>query len=108
MRRDESTGPRRAWSWLKRRLPFLLVTVTPLATVPLAALLLFTAGGEHGAEALGLPENEVVQRVMLEPAAVKRLIEPEEVAELALYLASDRAGAVTGGAFTIDGGWTAR
>ncbi len=57
---------------------------------------------------LGLPENEVVQRVMLEPAAVKRLIEPEEVAELALYLASDRAGAVTGGAFTIDGGWTAR
>ena len=57
---------------------------------------------------LGLPENEVVQRVMLEPAAVKRLIEPEEVAELALYLASDRAGAITGGAFTIDGGWTAR
>ena len=57
---------------------------------------------------LGLPESEVVQRVMLEPAAVKRLIEPEEVAELALYLASDRAGAVTGGAFTIDGGWTAR
>ena len=57
---------------------------------------------------LGLPESEVVQRVMLEPAAVKRLIEPEEVAELALYLASDGAGAVTGGAFTIDGGWTAR
>ena len=57
---------------------------------------------------LGLPESEVAQRVMLEPAAIKRLIEPDEVAELALYLASDRAGAVTGGAFTIDGGWTAR
>ena len=57
---------------------------------------------------LGLPEGDVVQRVMLEPAAVKRLIEPEEVADMALYLASDRAGAVTGGAFTIDGGWTAR
>lgn len=59
MRNDQPTGPRRAWSWLKRRLPFLLITVTPLATAPLAALLLFTAGGEHGAEALGLPENDL-------------------------------------------------
>ncbi len=60
------------------------------------------------ARALGLPESEVVNRVMLAPAAVKRLINPEEVAALALYLASDRAGAVTGAAIAIDGGWTAR
>jgi 3-hydroxybutyrate dehydrogenase len=56
----------------------------------------------------GIPESEVVERVMLEPAAIKRLIEPEEVAGLVLFLASDGAGAITGGAHTIDLGWTAR
>lgn len=56
----------------------------------------------------GIAESEVVERVMLEPAAIKRLIEPREVADLALYLASERAGAITGGAHTIDLGWTAR
>jgi 3-hydroxybutyrate dehydrogenase len=55
-----------------------------------------------------LPANEVIERVMLEPAAIKRLIEPAEVAELALFLASDRAAAITGSAQTIDVGWTAR
>ena len=59
MRNDQPAGPRRAWSWLKRRLPFLLITVSPLATAPLAALLLFTAGGEHSAEVLGLPESDL-------------------------------------------------
>jgi 3-hydroxybutyrate dehydrogenase len=56
----------------------------------------------------GIPADEVVQHVMLEPAAIKRLIEPEEVAAFALFLASDQAGAITGGAHTIDLGWTAR
>jgi 3-hydroxybutyrate dehydrogenase len=56
----------------------------------------------------GIPEAQVVEQVMLEPAAIKRLIEPEEVAELALFLASDRAGAITGVAHNIDLGWTAR
>jgi 3-hydroxybutyrate dehydrogenase len=56
----------------------------------------------------GIPEAEVIERVMLEPAAIKRLIEPEEVAELALFLVSERAGAITGAAQTIDLGWTAR
>ncbi len=56
----------------------------------------------------GLAEAEVIQDVMLETAAVKRLIEPEEVAELVLYLCSDAAGAITGSALTIDLGWTAR
>src|SRR5919205_64721 len=39
---------------------------------------------------------------------IKRLIEPEEVAALALFLASDQAGAITGSAHSIDLGWTAR
>jgi 3-hydroxybutyrate dehydrogenase len=55
-----------------------------------------------------LPEDEVVAKVMLEPAAIKRLIEPSEVADLALFLASDRARSMTGGVHTIDLGWTAR
>ena len=59
MRNDQGPAPRRAWSWIKRRLPFLVITVSPVATAPLAALLLLTAGGEHGATALGLPENDL-------------------------------------------------
>ncbi|RIH87379.1 3-hydroxybutyrate dehydrogenase [Calidithermus roseus] len=57
---------------------------------------------------LGIPESEVIEKVMLAPAAIKRLIEPEEVAEFALYLASDKASAITGSAQLMDLGWTAR
>lgn len=56
----------------------------------------------------GMDEAEVVERVMLEPAAIKRLIDPAEVASLALFLASDQAGAMTGSAYAIDLGWMAR
>jgi 3-hydroxybutyrate dehydrogenase len=45
---------------------------------------------------------------MLEPAAIKRLIEPEEVSEAVAYLSSDATSAVTGAAWTIDLGWTSR
>ncbi|AWR86522.1 3-hydroxybutyrate dehydrogenase [Meiothermus taiwanensis] len=60
------------------------------------------------ARTLGIPESEVVGQVMLAPAAIKRLIEPAEVAEYALFLASDRASAITGSAQVMDLGWTAR
>lgn len=60
------------------------------------------------AAAHGLPEEEVLSRIMLEPAAIKRLIEPEEVAELALFLASRKTGSITGSAYLMDLGWTAR
>lgn len=56
----------------------------------------------------GIPPNEVIEKVMLGPAVVKRLLEPEEIAALVLYLCSDAAAGVTGSAYTIDGGWTAR
>ena len=56
----------------------------------------------------GISEEEVVPLIMLANSAVKRLIEPEEVASLALWLASDDAGMVTGASYTMDGGWSAR
>lgn len=56
----------------------------------------------------GIPASEVVEKIMLAPAAVKRLLEPEEIGGLALYLCSDLASGVTGAAYPIDGGWMAR
>jgi 3-hydroxybutyrate dehydrogenase len=56
----------------------------------------------------GIPEAEVVPKVMLTESAVKRLVEPDEVASLALWLAGPSAGMVTGASYTIDGGWSAR
>lgn len=56
----------------------------------------------------GIPEEDVVEKVMLTEAAIKRLVEPAEVGSLALWLAGDDAGMVTGASYTMDGGWSAR
>jgi len=56
----------------------------------------------------GISPEEVVEKVMLEPAAIKRLIMPEEVADLVAYLCSEATGVVTGASWTMDMGWTAR
>lgn len=60
------------------------------------------------AAAHGITPSEVLEKVMLTEMAVKRLVEPEEVASLARYLASDDAAMVTGASYTMDGGWSAR
>ncbi|MGQ0569319.1 MAG: 3-hydroxybutyrate dehydrogenase [Armatimonadota bacterium] len=56
----------------------------------------------------GIPASEVVERIMLQPVAIKRLIEPDEIAAMVAYLCTDAASMITGVAMTIDGGWTAR
>lgn len=56
----------------------------------------------------GLSLDEVQQRIMLAPSAIKRLIEPEEVAAYVGFLCSEEAAAITGSLQLIDGGWTAR
>jgi 3-hydroxybutyrate dehydrogenase len=55
----------------------------------------------------GIPEHEVVEKVMLEPAAIKRLIEPAEVAEAVAYLCAPEASFITGTSILLDGGWSA-
>jgi 3-hydroxybutyrate dehydrogenase len=59
------------------------------------------------ARAHGISEDQVVEQVMLAPAAVKRLIEPAEVAEAVAYLCSPAAASMTGSSLVMDGGWSA-
>ncbi|MEW1659232.1 MULTISPECIES: 3-hydroxybutyrate dehydrogenase [unclassified Streptomyces] len=60
------------------------------------------------ARAHGIPEDEVVTRVMLAHPAIKRLIEPEEVARAVLWLCAPPAAGITGISLPLDGGWTAQ
>jgi 3-hydroxybutyrate dehydrogenase len=70
---------------------------TPLVTAQLA----------DQAATHGLSEAEVLDKVLLEPVAVKRLIEPAEVAELVAVLCGRASASITGSSFVLDGGWTA-
>ena len=55
----------------------------------------------------GIPENEVIEKVMLTGPAIRRLIEPEEVAEVAAFLCAPEASIINGASLTMDGGATA-
>jgi 3-hydroxybutyrate dehydrogenase len=59
------------------------------------------------AKAHGLSEDDVVAEVMLGPAALKRLLEPAEVADAVAWLCSPAALSVTGTSLVMDGGWSA-
>ncbi|MDK1359500.1 3-hydroxybutyrate dehydrogenase [Arthrobacter sp. zg-Y1219] len=56
----------------------------------------------------GISETEVLTSVLLTEPAVKRLVEPEEVASLAGWLAGPSAGMATGSSYPMDGGWSSR
>jgi 3-hydroxybutyrate dehydrogenase len=60
------------------------------------------------AKAHGIPEGRVLEDVILEPHAVKRLLEPEEVAEAAAFLLGPSGNAFTGSPLVMDLGWSAR
>ncbi len=56
----------------------------------------------------GLAEDAVEREVFLKDVAIKRLLEPEDVAALVAWLVSEEAWGVTGSVHPIDLGWTAR
>jgi 3-hydroxybutyrate dehydrogenase len=60
------------------------------------------------AKAHDMAKDEVLERVVLAPHAVKRLIEPEEAAEVVAFLAGPAGRSFTGSAVPMDLGWTAR
>lgn len=56
----------------------------------------------------GLDPDDVVGEVLLANSAIKRLVEPVEVAEAVAYLCTPEAASVTGSGLVLDGGWSAR
>lgn len=59
------------------------------------------------AEVHGISEDEVIERIMLAPNAIRRLIEPTEVAEAVAFLCGPAAWSMSGAPFTLDAGWLA-
>lgn len=59
-------------------------------------------------EVHGIHEDEVISQIMLQKASIKNLIDPSEISSLALFLSSKAAKSITGSAYSIDAGWTAR
>lgn len=59
------------------------------------------------AKAHNMGEDEVVQKIMLDRVHVKRMIEPDEVAELCLFLTGPASASMSGTSYPIDGAWSA-
>lgn len=56
----------------------------------------------------GITEDEVINRIMLEPMPKKAFIDIEEIAHTAAFLIDEKARNITGQALVIDGGWTVK
>jgi 3-hydroxybutyrate dehydrogenase len=63
---------------------------------------------EAQAKVTGVPVEQVLEDVLLAPQAVKRLIEPEEIADVVAFLLGPSGRAFTGAPVIMDQGWTAR
>ena len=59
------------------------------------------------AAAHGIPPEQVLEQVLLERTAIKRLVAPQEVAEAVLWLCTPFSASVSGISLPLDGGWTA-
>ena len=60
------------------------------------------------AEKAGRSVREEARLLVAEKQPSERFVTPEEIAEMVLFLASDKAGSITGSHFVMDGGWTAQ
>jgi 3-hydroxybutyrate dehydrogenase len=56
----------------------------------------------------GIPEDRVLEEVLLAPQALKRMLDPSEVADAVAFLLGPSGSAFTGAPLVMDGGWTAR
>lgn len=55
----------------------------------------------------GIPEEKVISEIMLQKAAIKKMLNPNDIGDVAKFLCSDTGAYITGSMFTIDCGWTA-
>jgi 3-hydroxybutyrate dehydrogenase len=55
----------------------------------------------------GLTREQVINDVLLDAQPTKQFVQPEQVAQLVLFLCRDEASQITGANYSIDGGWTA-
>ena len=83
------------------------ITINPICPAYLRTPLV---EGQIAAQATshGIPEEEVIRRIMLEPMPKKAFITFEEVAAAIEYLGGYAARNITGQTITMDGGWTIR
>jgi 3-hydroxybutyrate dehydrogenase len=80
------------------------VAVCPsYARTPLAMMQVPNQAQHHG-----ITEEEVVEKIMLGPAPLKKLLEPSDVAALIVFLCTEAARTITGTSIAIDCGWTAK
>jgi len=56
----------------------------------------------------GIPEERIIQDVLLKDQPIKRFVKSEEVGALVAFLSTEAASGITGSIISVDGGWTAR